>query len=68
MKRLDISSKIMRGIYINEKIVHNEAKTELIQKRVERVNKINNVIRNIPHKNRGKDFKNEMMTVVNYKR
>jgi hypothetical protein len=58
----------MRGISVNEKIVHIEAKTELIQKRVERANRINQVIRNIPQQVRGKDFKREMSNVVKGKR
>jgi hypothetical protein len=68
LKRLEISSKILRGISVNEKIVHIEAKTELIQKRVERANRINQVIRNIPQQVRGKDFKREMSNVVKGKR
>jgi hypothetical protein len=68
VKRLEISSKIMRGISVNEKIVHIEAKTELIQKRVERANRINQVIRNMPQQVRGKDFKREMSNVVKGKR
>jgi hypothetical protein len=68
LKRLEISSKIMRGIYVNAKIIHNEAKTELIQKRVERANKINEAIRNIPQQVRGKDFQREMTNVVKGKR
>ena len=68
LKRLEISSKILRGIYVNEKIVHIEAKTELIKKRVYRANRINEVIRNIPQQVRGKDFKREMSNVVKGKR
>jgi hypothetical protein len=68
LKRIEISSKILRGISVNEKIVHTEAKTELIQKRVDRANRINEVIRNIPQQVRGKDFKRDMSNVVKGKR
>ena len=68
IKRLEIASKIMRGMGINERIVHVEAKTELIQKRVVRANKINDVIRNMPRQSRGKDFKRDMSNIVKGKR
>ena len=68
LKRLEISSKLIRGISVNEKILHTEAKTELIQKRVERANKINELIRNTPRQVRGKDFRHEMTNVVRGKR
>ena len=64
LKRLEISSKIIKGIYTNEKIIHSEARTELVQKRVYRANKINEVIRNTPRQVKGKDFKREMSNVV----
>lgn len=68
IKRAEIASKIMRGIFTNEKIIHSEARTELVQKRVERANKINEAIRNTPQQVRGKDFKREMSNVVKGKR
>ena len=68
IKRLEIASKIMRGMGINERIVHVEAKTELIQKRVVRANKINDVIRNMPRQSRGKDFNRDMSNIVKGKR
>jgi hypothetical protein len=64
LKRLEISSKIIKGIYTNEKIIHSEARTELVQKRVYCANKINEVIRNTPRQVKGKDFKREMSNVV----
>lgn len=68
IKRAEIASKITRGIFVNEKIIHSEARTELVQKRVERANKINEAIRNMPQQVRGKDFKREMSNVVKGKR
>ena len=68
IKRLDVSSKIKKNIYVNEKIIHTEAKTELIQKRVECANKINQTIRNKPRTFRGRDFRQEMHNILQYKR
>lgn len=64
LKRLETISKIIRGIPVNERIVHTEAKTELIQKRVIKANKINKIINKIPTKPIGKDFKNDMKNIV----
>ena len=64
IKRLETISKILRGIEVKDRIVHIEAKTELIQKRVIRANKINNLINKIPKKIRGKDFKGDMTSIV----
>ena len=68
LKRAEIASKIMRGIQSTERLVHIEAKTELLEKRVAQVNKINQTIHNIPPKVRGKDFKHEMSNVVKMRR
>ena len=71
IKRNAIANKIMRGIClsVNDHIKHDEAKNELINKRVERVNKINNVIKSLPQqqKIRGKDFKQDMSSIVSGK-
>ena len=45
----------------------NNAKTELIQQRVIRANKINNIISKIPVKTRGKNFKQDLMSIVSKK-
>ena len=58
----------MRGINATERLVHIEARTELLEKRVAQVNKINQTIHNIPPKVRGKDFKHEMSNVVKMRR
>jgi hypothetical protein len=72
-KRSEIASKIMRGMPVNEKIVHTEAKMQLMRKQVERINKINAVIRNNPPKVAsvsvgGKNFRQEMSNVIRGKR
>lgn len=64
MKRLETISKIIRGIEVKERIVHTYAKIELIQKRVNRANKINNIISKLPIKSRGKDFNSDMTSIV----
>ena len=64
MKRLETISKIIRGIEVKDRIVHTDAKAELIQKRVNRANKINNIISKLPVKTRGKNFKGDMTSVV----
>jgi hypothetical protein len=68
MKRVEVISKIFRGIEVKERIVHTEAKIELIQKKVIRANrltdKINNIIKHLPPKNRGKNFNSEMHKIV----
>lgn len=64
IKRLETIGKILNGVEVKDRIVHIEAKNELIQRRVMRVNKINNIISKIPPKVKGKDFKGDMRTVV----
>jgi len=67
LKRSEVSSKILRGIFVTEKIVHSEAKTQLIEKRVMRANKINQFISDLPNKFRRKDFKKEMSNLMQNK-
>ena len=68
IKRVETISKILRGIEVKERIVHTHAKTELINKKVIRANKItekiNNIITKMPPKNRGKNFNSEMNKIV----
>ena len=66
IKRVRLASKILSENQINERIVHEEAKTELLQNRVNRVNKINQAIYNLPIKKklRGKNFGKEMASIV----
>jgi hypothetical protein len=65
LKRVDTVSKMLRGVEVKNRIVHMEAKTELIKKRVNRANKINQLITNLPTTIRGKNFNNEMSSIVN---
>jgi hypothetical protein len=68
IKRAIITNKVMRGISLSntDQIKHEEAKTQLITKRVNQVNRINNAIRNMPqpHPKRGKNFKQDMSNIV----
>jgi hypothetical protein len=64
IKRFEIIAKILNGIDVKDRIVHIEARSQLMQKRVIRANKINNIISKIPQSVRGKDFKNDMRTIV----
>ena len=48
IKRSQTVLKILNGIEAKDKIVHSEAKNQLIQKRVLIANNINNIIRKIP--------------------
>ena len=68
IKRVETISKILRGIEVKERIVHTEAKIELIQKKVIRANrltdKINNIIKKLQPKTRGKNFNSEMHKIV----
>jgi hypothetical protein len=54
LKRAEIANKINHGIIVNEKIIHIEAKTELIQKRnnnnVNKLNQLKKIISNLPKK------------------
>lgn len=70
IKRATIANKIIRGISLtnNDQIKHEEAKQQLITKRVTVANKINNIIKNMPPPQqrfkRGKDFKQDMTNIV----
>jgi hypothetical protein len=65
LKRMDTISKLLRGQEVKERIIHSEAKTELIQKRVRTFNNINRIISKFPVKKiKGKDFNSEMTSVV----
>jgi len=68
IKRAAVANKVMRGIPLSntDQIKHEEAKTQLISKRVNQVNRINNAIRNMPpsQTKRGKNFKQDMSNIV----
>lgn len=61
LKRTEMASKIMRGISMTERLIHIEAKTEFLEKRI---NKINKAIHNIPKKVGSKDFARDMKNIV----
>lgn len=68
IKRFETTIKILKGIDVKERIVHIDAKTELLQKRVVRANNINNMISKLPLKSKGKDFKKDMTSIVSKKK
>ncbi len=68
IKRFETTIKILKGIEVKEKIIHVDAKTELLQKRIINANKINNIISKLPLKTRGKDFKKDMTSIVSKKK
>ena len=65
LKRVEISNKLSRGIPVKERIIHNKAKNELIQKQEKHIYRLNNAINRIPIKKpQGKDFNGEMTSIV----
>ena len=68
IKRCETANKLNKGLVVTDRIVHSEAKNELLAKRVERANRINaNIARQLqaPHIAGGrKDFNREMSSVV----
>ena len=63
IKRQKMSLDILHGKQITDRLVHIEAKNELMTKRVEKANKINASIRPVIKGGR-KDFKGEMSNIV----
>jgi hypothetical protein len=55
IKRKEISLKLLRGINVSERIFHTEAKSQLIQKRADKINRINTFINNLPKNNKQKN-------------
>jgi hypothetical protein len=70
IKRNSIKEKIKSNTYKNEKIIHEEAKKELLTNQIITVNKINEKINNVARKLQGKrkDFRKEMVNIVNFKK
>jgi hypothetical protein len=68
LKRFETAKKIMKGILNPDRVIHTEAKIELIHKRVQRATRINHMINQIPKKPRGKDFNTEMTNIVKGKK
>lgn len=65
IKRKLIVSKILSGDEVNERIIHDSAKRELLKNRIEKMNIINHSIHN--RVNGAKDFINDMKHVVSGK-
>ena len=70
IKRHEIINKVLNGISLNvsDKIYHDEAKQQLINKRITNAVKINKIIKNnIQNKDKGRrrDFRGDMHRVVN---
>lgn len=57
LKRKEIAHKLLRGIPVTDKIVHTNAKAELLKKRIDQVNTINKIVSNL-NTTRSRDFKN----------
>ena len=66
-KRSELASKIMRGIPVVDRITHIEAKNELINKRINKINKINKGL-NKDVRISGKSFKQDMTNIVTGRR
>jgi hypothetical protein len=66
LKRAEIANKINQGIIVNEKIIHFEAKAELIQKRnnnnINKLNQLKKIISNLPN-NPTQKLKNGLKTI-----
>ena len=65
IKRMETISKILSGITVNERIVHSNAKIELINKKVVKVNKINYKINKIINKLQQKPIKHDFNKYMN---
>ena len=69
IKRAAIANKVMRGIPLSntDQVKHEEAKGQLIAKRVNKVNRINKIniaLQNLPQPKKGKNFKQDMRNIV----
>lgn len=66
IKRDNLAYKIINGIQINDRIIHMEAKNELIQTRVSQVNRINRVLKNIQNikKPKPNNFNKQIAKIV----
>lgn len=64
IKRMETRTQLLKNISVTERIIHTEVKTQLIQKRINKATKINNIISKLPTKFRGKDFRGDMTSIV----
>jgi hypothetical protein len=67
IKRRTLAINIIAGIPVSGKVIHTEAKAELINRRVNQVNKINEAIKKRSNIRQGKDFKRAMQSIVSIK-
>ncbi len=58
IKRKDIASKLLRGVPVTGKITHNDAKTELIQKRIVQANAYNKMVSTLSNQSKTVTLKN----------
>jgi len=72
IKRSEVATKISNGLQITERVVHSEAKNELLTKRVAKANQINafnaTIASKMAAKGGPKDFRREMTNVVKGKK
>ena len=73
IKRSEIASKISNGLQITDRVVHSDAKNELLTKRVEKANRINAynatlAASKMTTKGGPKDFRKEMTNLVKNKK
>ena len=69
IKRGSIANKVIRGIPLSntDQVKHEEAKSQLIAKRVNQVNRINKLniaLQNLPQPKKGKNFRQDMSNIV----
>jgi hypothetical protein len=64
IKRNNIKRDILSGKSIKERVIHVDAKNELIQRRVNKVNKVNIFLKNINEKGITNKFINDMKSIV----
>ncbi len=66
IKRNETAIKLLKGVEVTDRIIHNEAKNELLKKREYKINKLNEIIRKMPAKRKtaGKDFNNDMNNIL----
>lgn len=70
VKRAEISLNIIRGINVTERLVHQDAKQEYIEKKIDKVQQIIKQMPPPPQKlqNRGKNFQAEMNRIIGGKK
>jgi len=58
IKRKDVATKLLRGIPVTGKITHNDAKTELIKKRIVQANTYNKMVSTFSNQQKPANIKN----------